>query len=125
MWFKKKFFSIIQILIIAVLGFKLFTTSEEETYESYNKKMQDLESKIDSLHSVNDGLVSKIDTLNEEVSKLDLQIDLKNSRISNLKYRINEKVNNVDHLNNSELQKFFTNRYSQHITGGTDSTSSN
>ena len=92
MWFKKNVFSIICVLIIAILFYKLYTTSQNEGYlEDYNNKIKVLESKVDSLHSVNIGLNCKIDTLNQQVNKLDLQIGLRNSRISNLKYRINEK----------------------------------
>ena len=126
MWFKKNVFSIICVLIIAILFYKLYTTSQNEGYlEDYNNKIKVLESKVDSLHSVNIGLNCKIDTLNQQVNKLDLQIGLRNSRISNLKYRINEKVNTVDAFSNSELEKFFSDRYNKNISRGTDSTSSN
>ena len=126
MWFKKNIISIICILIIAILFYKLYTTSQNESYvEDYNNKIKVLESKVDSLHSVNIGLNCKIDTLNQQVNKLDLQIGLRNSRISNLKYRINEKVNTVDAFSNSELEKFFTDRYNKSISRGTDSTLSN
>ena len=126
MWFKKNVFSIICVLTIAILFYKLYTTSQNEGYlEDYNNKIKVLESKVDSLHSVNSGLGCKIDTLNQQVNKLDLQIGLRNSRISNLKYRINEKVNTVDSFSNSELEKFFTDRYNKSISRGTDSTLSN
>ena len=126
MWFKKNILSIICILIIAILFYKLYTTSQNESYvEDYNNKIKVLESKVDSLHSINIGLNCKIDTLNQQVNKLDLQIGLRNSRISNLKYRINEKVNTVDAFNNSELEKFFTDRYNKSISRRTDSTLSN
>ena len=126
MWFKKNIISIICILIIAILFYKLYTTSQNESYvEDYNNKIKVLESKVDSLHSVNIGLNCKIDTLNQQVNKLDLQIGLRNSRISNLKYRINEKVNTVDAFSNSELEKFFADRYNKSISRGTDSTLSN
>lgn len=126
MWFKKNILSIICILIIAILFYKLYTTSQNESYvEDYNNKIKVLESKVDSLHSINIGLNCKIDTLNQQVNKLDLQIGLRNSRISNLKYRINEKVNTVDAFNNSELEKFFADRYNKSISRRTDSTLSN
>ena len=126
MWFKKNIFSIICILIIAILFYKLYFAFQNESYlEDYNNKIKVLESKVDSLHSINSGLNCKIDTLNQQVDKLDLQIGLKNSRISNLKYRINEKINTVDSFSNSELEKFFTDRYNKNISGGTDSTFSN
>lgn len=126
MWFKKNILSIICILIIAILFYKLYFAFQNESYiEDYNNKIKVLESKVDSLHSINSGLNCKIDTLNQQVDKLDLQIGLKNSRISNLKYRINEKVNTVDSFSNSELEKFFTDRYNKNISRGTDSTLSN
>lgn len=126
MSFKKNIFSILSLVIVISLSCWLFFSPEDTSYvEDYNNKIEVLELKIDSLHSVNGGLVIRIDTLNQEISKLDSQIGLKDSKINTLKNIINEKVTAVDTFSNSELEMFFANRYNKDIFRGTDSTSHN
>ena len=108
-WLKKNY-PILVIVGACVLVFHVFN-DKEDYISKYNAKIEALEKKVDSLHSENDELTFKIDTLNGQISKLDKQIDLKDSRINNLKYEINTKVNAVDDFNDSELEKFFTDRY--------------
>ena len=108
-WLRKNY-PIFVIIGACIIVFQFF--NEKENYvNEYNAKIEALEKKVDSLHSENDELTFKIDTLNGQISKLDKQIDLKDSRINNLKYEINTKVNTVDDFNDSELEKFFTDRY--------------
>ena len=126
MSFKKNIFSVLSLVIVISLSCWLFFSPEDTSYvEDYNNKIEVLKLKIDSLHSINGGLIVKIDTLNQEISKLDSQIGLKDSKINTLKNTINEKVTAVDTFSNSELEKFFTDRYIKNISGGTDSTFSN
>lgn len=84
---------------------------KEEYVEDYSFKIESLESKVDSLHNINNILVFKIDTLNQQISKLDKEIDHQDNKIVTLKWKINEKVNNVDLFDNDELTRFFTERY--------------
>tara|TARA_A100001035_G_scaffold275639_1_gene269350 strand:+ start:1414 stop:1797 length:384 start_codon:yes stop_codon:yes gene_type:complete len=108
-WLRKNY-PIFVIIGACIIVFQFF--NEKENYvNEYNAKIEALEKKVDSLHSENDELIFKIDTLNGQITQLDKQIDLKNSRINNLKYEINTKVNAVDDFNDSELEKFFTDRY--------------
>ena len=108
-WLKKNY-PILVIIGACILVFQVFN-DREDYVNKYNAKIEALEKKVDSLHSENDELTFKIDTLNNQITKLDKQIDLKDSRINNLKYEINTKVNAVDDFNDSELEKFFTDRY--------------
>ena len=108
----KERFSYIALIVVLVSILVWFAFSGNEEYvNAYNAQIEALEKKVDSLHSENDELIFKIDTLNGQITQLDKQIDLKNSRINNLKYEINTKVNAVDDFNDSELEKFFTDRY--------------
>ena len=108
-WLRKNY-PIFVIIGACIIVFQFF--NEKENYvNEYNAKIEALEKKVDSLHSENDELIFKIDTLNGQITQLDKQIDLKDSRINNLKYEINTKVNAVDDFNDSELEKFFTDRY--------------
>ena len=106
-------YSIIFILLSTLIYFVFL--GDEEYVVDYNVKINALEAKVDSLHSVNDHLVFKIDTLNQEINKLDLEIGQQDKKIVTLKYKVNEKVNSVDNFNDDELTRFFTERYRQYI----------
>ena len=118
-------YSIIFILLSTLIYFVFL--GDEEYVVDYNVKINALEAKVDSLHSVNDHLVFKIDTLNQEINKLDLEIGQQDKKIVTLKYKVNEKVNSVDNFNDDELTRFFTERYRQYIDSikKTDSSFSN
>ena len=103
------------IAIIFFIALWFLYPGEEEYVIDYTSKIDKLEKKVDSLHSINGELAFKIDTLNIQISKLDQQIGLKDNRIKTLKWKINEKVNAVDSFNDDELTRFFTDRYGQYL----------
>ena len=116
--------------LVLLLGSALiyFLLIEDEKYvEDFSIKISALESKVDSLHNINDNLIFKIDTLNQQIVKLDNEIDKRDKKIITLKYKVNEKVNSVDSFNDDELTKFFTERYrhNEDTIKKTDSSSSN
>jgi|TARA_Y100000401_G_scaffold84152_1_gene69455 peptidoglycan hydrolase CwlO-like protein len=102
-------YSIIAILSLTLIYF-LFL-GDEKYVDEYNIKIDALEAKVDSLHSINDGLEYKIDTLNQQIVTLDKEIDKQDKRIVTLKGKVNEKINSVDNFNDDELERFFTERY--------------
>tara|TARA_R110002096_G_scaffold392924_1_gene587909 strand:+ start:209 stop:592 length:384 start_codon:yes stop_codon:yes gene_type:complete len=106
-------------LAIAFFGvyylINMYSSNEESYVFEYNSKIEALESKIDSLHNINDGLEYKIDTLNQKIFKLDKAIYLQNNKIITLKKQTNEKINAVDSLNDDELTRFFTERYRRYL----------
>lgn len=104
-------YGIILLLSSALIYFVLI--GDESYVVDYNTKIEKLEFKVDSLHSINDNLVFKIDTLNQKIVILDQEIDQQDNKIVTLKYKVNEKVNNVDFFNDSELERFFTERYKE------------
>ena len=106
-------YGIILLLGSALIYFVLI--GDEEYVIDYNPKIEKLESKVDSLHNINDNLVFKIDTLNQQVVKLDKEIYQQDKKIVTLKYKVNEKVNSVDSFNDDELTRFFTERYGQYL----------
>jgi len=118
-------YGIILLLSSALIYFVLI--GDESYVVDYNTKIEKLEFKVDSLHSINDNLVFKIDTLNQQVVKLDKEIHQQDKKIVTLKYKVNEKVNSVDSFNDDELTKFFTERYRQYFDSikKTNSSSSN
>ena len=105
----------------------MYSSNEEEYINEYNSKIEALESKINSLHNINEELTLEIDTLNNQITKLDQEISKQDTKIVTLKRKTNEKVNNVDLYRYDELDRFFTERYRQHFDSikETNSSSSN
>ena len=112
-WLKKNY-QLFVIIGACILVFR-FLDDKESYVSEYNDKIIALEQKVDSLHHINDELTFKIDTLNVQIGKLDQQFDLKDNKINNLRYEISTKVDAVDSFNDDELERFFTERYRQHI----------
>ncbi len=105
----------------------MYSSNEDEYINEYNSKIEALESKINSLHNINEELTLEIDTLNNQITKLDQEISKQDTKIVTLKRKTNEKVNNVDLYRYDELERFFTERYRQHFDSikETNSSSSN
>ena len=105
----------------------MYSSNEEEYINEYNSKIEVLNDKINSLHSVNEGLTLEINILTNQISALDQEISKQDSKIVILKKQTNEKVNNVDSYRDDELEQFFTERYRQYLDSikKTDSPSSN
>ena len=111
MGYKERVIYILKIIVLISIIVWLLYSDRERYVEEYNAKIEALEQKVDSLHSINDELTFKIDTLNGQILSLDKEIYLKNNRINNLKYEISTKVDAVDNFNDDELERFFTERY--------------
>jgi len=112
-WLKRNY-PLFIIIGACIIIFNFFGEKEDYVGE-YNAKIEALEQKVDSLHSINDELTFKIDTLNVQITKLDQELDLKDNRINNLRYEISTKVDAVDSFNDDELERFFTERYRQYL----------
>tara|TARA_B100001094_G_scaffold321418_1_gene369100 strand:- start:1114 stop:1500 length:387 start_codon:yes stop_codon:yes gene_type:complete len=112
---KERFLYILKIVIlISILLWFLFGKNEAYISE-YQYQIDALNTKIDSLHNINDDLTYKIDTLNTQISTLDNEINNQDNLIKKLKIKTNEKVRAVDNFNNDELYQFFAERYRQHF----------
>jgi len=115
MGYKERVIYILKIVVLICIIVWLLYTDRERYVEEYNAKIEALEQKVDSLHGINDELTFKIDTLNNQIIKLDKEIDVQDNRIRTLKWKVNEKVIAVDTFSNTELYKFFTERYRQYF----------
>ena len=122
-----------RFLYIAIVFFgvyyliNMYSSNEDKYINGYNSKIEALESKINSLHNINEELTLEIDTLTNQILVLDQEISKQDNKIVILKKQTNEKVNNVDYYKYDELEQFFTERYRQHLDliKKTDSTISN
>jgi cell division protein FtsL len=112
---KERFLYLAAICILFISLVYLLFSNNEQYGDEYKTKIETLSKKVDSLNNVNGELTLKIDTLNQEVIKLDQEIDLKDNKINNLRYETKIKVDAVDSFTDDELERFFTERYRQHL----------
>jgi len=124
---KERFLYIAIVFFGAYYLINMYSSNEDEYINEYNSKIEALESKINSLHNINEELTLEIDTLNGQITKLDQEISKQDSKIVTLKRQTNEKVNNVDSFGDDELEQFFAERYRQYFDSikETNSSSSN
>lgn len=74
-------------------------------------KIDNINSKIDDLHSDNLKIEQTVDSLNNRISKIDQDILNIRNRKDIIKEYYYEKIKGVDSLSTSELDSFFTERY--------------
>ena len=110
--------SIILLVIIAgLVGWNIFTTNTIKTdVKSYEKKIESIQTKIDSSQIVNKQIDTKIGEVKENVTTITNEIHHIDKNITVIKKQTDEKVNNVDNIPDSELELFFTNKYEQPIS---------
>ena len=112
MLFSERFINSAKVLVLLLIILWLLFRDKGEEYEAqYQAQIEALNSKIDSLHNINDDLTYKIDTLNTQILSLDKEINNQDKLIKNLRIKTNEKVRAVDNFNDDELYQFFTERY--------------
>ena len=121
-----------RFLYFAIIFFSVYYlvsmySSNEEYITEYNDKIDTLNGKINSLHSVNEDLTLEIGALTTQILVLDQEISKQDNKIVILKKQTNEKVNSVDSYRDDELEQFFTERYRQYLDSikKTNSSSSN
>ena len=107
--------SIILLVIIAgLVGWNIFTTNTIKTdVKGYEKKIESIQTKIDSSQIVNKQIDTKIGEVKENVTTITNEIHHIDKNITVIKKQTDEKVNNVDNIPDSELELFFTNKYEQ------------
>lgn len=110
--------SIILLVIIAgLVGWNIFTTNTIKTdVKGYEKKIESIQTKIDSSQIVNKQIDTKIGEVKENVTTITNEIHHIDKNITVIKKQTDEKVNNVDNIPDSELELFFTNKYEQPIS---------
>ena len=80
------------------------------------KKIDNIQTKIDSSNVVNKKIDSKIGEVKENVTTITKEINHIDKNITIIKKQTDEKVDNVDNIPDSELELFFTNKYEQPVT---------
>ena len=105
---------IIVLLIGAILIglYNIHNTSQVslDTKEYYDR-IDSLQTKIDSITTINKELDNRLVKIDTNIIEITKEISVVDNRITEIKVQTNEKINSVDAFDDSELQKFFTDRY--------------
>jgi len=99
------------ILVVAAIGYYSWTISEPKYIDKYQYQIDSSQNNIDSLKVEIAKSDIIIDSLHKEIITIDKENIVLKEKIILIKQKANEKINNVDKLNISELNKFFTDRY--------------
>ena len=106
--------SVILLCITTLCIFYIINKKEETVnVESYLKKIEMLERKVDSLHTKNELLDKQADSLEIKVVEYDKKIRNLNYSINVIKKETDEKLNAVDMFGDDELERFFAERYAK------------
>jgi len=92
-----------------------FFQNKENYIKEYNDKIEALNIKIDSLHTVNEKLDEESVLLREKIDDYNIKIDELNILINVIKNETQQQVDIVDSFGDDELEKFFTERYQSQI----------
>jgi cell division protein FtsB len=109
----KKILPYIFLVIGAWVIYSLvFTRYELKTdVLNYERMIQELEAKVDSLHSKNGVLELQADSLEVKLNESDGRIKQLNSRIYVIKRETQKQLNAVDLFGDDQLEQFFARRY--------------
>jgi hypothetical protein len=107
----KQIITIAVVLVAAAIGYYFWTTSKPKYIQIYQAQIDSAQNNIDSLKVkiVKSDII--IDSLHKEIITIDKENIVLKEKIVLIKQKANEKINNVDKLNISELNQFFTDRY--------------
>lgn len=112
--------TIILALAGIIIYYLLFKQKEFDTTQ-YLSKIENLEQKVDSLHTKNKVLNYEVSRMESEIAMYTKEVDSLENRIVIIKKNTDEKLRNVNSLSISELQRFFAERYNGSDVKGTDS----
>lgn len=108
---------ILLIIIAGLVGWNIFTTNTIKTdVNGYEKKIESIQTKIDSAKVVNNEIGNNVSDVKENVKTITTEIHKIDKNITIVKNKTNEKVNNVNNIPDNELEQFFTNKYEQPIS---------
>ena len=107
---------ILLVIIAGLIGWNLFMTNTIKTdVKGYEKKIDLIQTKVDSAKVINEHIDDKVGEVKENVTNITNDIRHIDKNITLIKKQTNEKVNSIDTIPDSELELFFTNKYEQPI----------
>jgi peptidoglycan hydrolase CwlO-like protein len=100
-------------IIIVLALWNIFNTNGIKTYvKSYKEKIENIQTEVDSAQLVNKEMDEKVLVIKETVNSITKEIHEIDNNIEMVKEQTDEKVINVGFIGNVELEKLFTDRYS-------------
>jgi peptidoglycan hydrolase CwlO-like protein len=100
-------------ILVLMAAYIIFNTHGIKTdIKGYKNSIENIQNKIDSTKTIDANISRKIDSVKEKVVTINKEINHIDKSITIVKQRTNEKTNSINKLSNSELEHFFTNRYS-------------
>lgn len=107
--------NIILVVLLALLGLLIYsswnTNKITTDIDSYYKRIDSLQTKIDSAMIINDVLNQKLTKIDSNVVQINKEILVVDINIQKIKENTNETIASVDTFSISQLQRFFTDRY--------------
>ena len=105
------------VLITGLIIYSLMMSVAIKTdVGAYYKRIDKIQTRIDSAYQVNKRLDLKLAKLDSNISFLNDEIQSVEKNINIIKKRTNEQVVSVDTFSNSELEEFFSKRYNPNIS---------
>ena len=100
------------IVIILALWNIMNTNGIKTDVKSYKEKIENIQDEIDSAQAVNEEMDEKVLVIKESVTSITKEIREIDNDIQMVKKQTDEKVINVGFIGNAELERLFTDRYS-------------
>lgn len=117
--------NIIILILAGLILYNIFLNNTIKTnVQEYEDKIDLLQTKVDSVNSLNKELDSKINNLNNQITLIDTDIDNVQSNITTIKTKTNEKINSVDSFTYSDLEQFFADRYKERFNSAPEAVNS-
>jgi peptidoglycan hydrolase CwlO-like protein len=112
----KKEQSVIIWILAALMVYNLFLNTKIRTnIQEYEDKIDNLQTKVDSVNLVNRQIDGKINSLHSQIEVIDSDISNVQASIKKIKQKTNEKVNSVDQFSFTDLEQFFSVRYQNRL----------
>ena len=104
--------NILLIIVIVLAAWNIFNTNGIKTdVKSYKEKIESLQVEVDSAQTVNKEIDAKVSGVKENVSLITKEIHHIDNNLTIVKEKTNEKVISVELIGNVELERLFTERY--------------
>ena len=105
--------NIVFIIVIVLSLWNIINTNWIKTdVKSYKEKIENIQVEIDSIQSDNNEMSEAVVVIKERVSSITNEIHEIDKNIEVVKEKTDEKIVNVGFIGNAELERIFTDRYS-------------
>jgi chromosome segregation ATPase len=100
------------IVVLLALWNILNTNGIKTDVKTYKEKIENIQVEIDSAQSVNKEMNEKVLVIKETINSITKEIHEIDNNIEMVKEQTDEKVISISFIGNDELERLFTDRYS-------------